>query len=174
MREKIRLFFETFGFTRSEIVAIQFIAVITAIGAGIPAVRSWIIPPAPDVTAEKEAEFRTVVAIADSGRADTSVVSEITWHHRAQHIESLVKQGQTDSAVVWLERLEDAPVLQVNINTAGTEELASLPKVGPKLAERIIDYRRQNGPFENVDQLTAVKGIGKKMLEKIRPYITIH
>lgn len=175
MREKIRLFFETFGFTRSEIHIIRLIAVVTVIGAGISPVRTLMMPEETDPTAAKAAEFQKIVVAVDSGRTgDTMVVSEATWQKRAEHIDALMTQGRMDSAVALLDKFEDAPVLLVHINTAGVEELASLPKVGPKLAERIIDDRRQNGPFETVDQLTRVKGIGRKMLEKIRPYITIH
>lgn len=59
----------------------------------------------------------------------------------------------------------------VNINTATAEQLQLLPGVGPALAGRIIAFREANGPFENVDELTAVQGIGDKSLEKLRPYV---
>ena len=50
-------------------------------------------------------------------------------------------------------------------------ELINIPNVGNTLGQRILDYRQQNGPFKNVDQLRHVKGIGSKTLEKIRPYL---
>jgi competence protein ComEA len=59
----------------------------------------------------------------------------------------------------------------VNINTAGSEELQLLPRIGPALAERIISFREVNGPFKTVDELVAVKGIGEKSLENLRPYL---
>ena len=58
----------------------------------------------------------------------------------------------------------------VNINTATSEQLQLLPGVGPALAGRIIAFREANGPFEKVDELAAVQGIGDKSLEKLRPY----
>jgi competence protein ComEA len=60
---------------------------------------------------------------------------------------------------------------QVDVNTAELPELINIPEVGDTLGQRIIDYRRQNGPFTNVDQLRHVKGIGSKTLEKIKPYL---
>jgi competence protein ComEA len=59
----------------------------------------------------------------------------------------------------------------VNINTATAEQLQLLPGVGPALAGRIIAFREANGPFEKVDELTAVQGIGDKSIEKLRPYV---
>jgi len=59
----------------------------------------------------------------------------------------------------------------VNINTATADQLQLLPGVGPALAARIIEFREANGPFEKVDELAAVRGIGDKSLEKLRPYV---
>jgi competence ComEA-like helix-hairpin-helix protein len=59
----------------------------------------------------------------------------------------------------------------VNINTASAEELQLLPRVGPALAGRIIEFRESNGPFRTVDEILAVKGIGESSFEKLEPYI---
>ena len=61
----------------------------------------------------------------------------------------------------------------LNINTATAKELEVLPGVGPKIAERIVKYRKDNGPFSSVDDLTKVKGIGPKKLEKMRPFLKV-
>lgn len=66
-----------------------------------------------------------------------------------------------------------APTLGLlNINTATAEELAELPGIGPAIAQRIVDYRTEHGPFISVDQLTAVEGIGEKRISDIRELIT--
>jgi competence protein ComEA len=62
---------------------------------------------------------------------------------------------------------------KININTAGVAELDSLPGIGPAKAQAIIDYRDQNGPFQSVDDLANVPGIGAKTLETIRDQITV-
>jgi len=59
----------------------------------------------------------------------------------------------------------------VNINTASAEQLQLLPRVGPALAGRIIDFREANGSYRTVDEIVAVKGIGEKSFEKREPYI---
>lgn len=61
----------------------------------------------------------------------------------------------------------------VNINTADAALLQTIPGVGPTIASRIIAYREENGPFERVDDLTKVAGIGPATLEKIKPYVTV-
>ena len=64
----------------------------------------------------------------------------------------------------------DKPAL-LNINTASAEELQTLPNIGERMAQRIVDYRTQHGKFDRVDALQNVKGIGAKTLEKLRPFI---
>jgi len=61
----------------------------------------------------------------------------------------------------------------VNINTASVEELVQLPRVGEKVAERIVQYRQKNGSFKTIEDLKAVQGIGDKIFEEIRNMITV-
>lgn len=72
----------------------------------------------------------------------------------------------------WADAAAEPVNNRVNINTASAEELQSLPGIGPVLAGRIIEYRRQYGPFIDVEQLVEVKGIGPKVLERLRPLVT--
>ncbi|MGW8957030.1 ComEA family DNA-binding protein [Paenibacillus sp. NPDC055715] len=62
---------------------------------------------------------------------------------------------------------------KVNINTATAAELMELPGVGAKKAEAILNYRNQHGPFKRVSDLDHVKGIGAKMLAKMKPYVSL-
>ncbi|HBH58686.1 MAG TPA: hypothetical protein DDY41_11225, partial [Arthrobacter bacterium] len=62
---------------------------------------------------------------------------------------------------------------KVNLNTAGLEELDALPKVGPVLAQRIVDWRKEHGPFKTVEELDAVDGVGPKMLETLLPLVGV-
>ena len=63
---------------------------------------------------------------------------------------------------------------RININTATSQELQTLRGIGPAMARRIIEYRQTSGGFSTVDDLTNVKGIGEKTLEKIRANITAY
>ncbi|WP_460992039.1 helix-hairpin-helix domain-containing protein [Sinomonas soli] len=62
---------------------------------------------------------------------------------------------------------------KVNINTATAEDLGVLPRVGPVLAQRIVDYRAAHGRFSAPEDLDAVSGIGPKMLESLLPLVTV-
>ena len=62
---------------------------------------------------------------------------------------------------------------RVNINTAELSLLMDLPGIGQELAERIIDYRTQNGPFESIDELLKIDGIGEKKLRQLETYIKV-
>ena len=61
----------------------------------------------------------------------------------------------------------------ININTADVQALESIPGIGPAKAQAIIEYREAHGNFHSVDDLVNVKGIGEKLLEKIRNQIEI-
>lgn len=61
----------------------------------------------------------------------------------------------------------------VNINTADQSQLDTLPGIGPALAQRIIQYREVNGPFNTIEDLKNVSGIGDKSFEKLRDRITV-
>ncbi len=63
------------------------------------------------------------------------------------------------------------PAVRLNINTASAAELELLPRIGPTLAGRIIEYRAEHGPIRSLRQLTEVKGIGARTVERLEPYI---
>lgn len=60
---------------------------------------------------------------------------------------------------------------KININDAPVEVFAILPGISQSLAEKIVAYRDENGPFQSVDDLRNVSGIGEKKLDAIRKYI---
>ncbi|HUP60846.1 MAG TPA: helix-hairpin-helix domain-containing protein [Thermoanaerobaculia bacterium] len=61
----------------------------------------------------------------------------------------------------------------VNINTADAAQLALLPRVGEKAAQRILEYRTQHGSFKKTSELMQVKGFGAKTYERVAPYIAV-
>lgn len=61
----------------------------------------------------------------------------------------------------------------VNINTATQTELESLPGIGPSLALRIINYRKENGKFSSVEEIMNVSGIGEARFEALKKYIIV-
>jgi competence protein ComEA len=61
----------------------------------------------------------------------------------------------------------------VNINTAGLEELDSLPGIGPSTAQKILDYRDENGRFNTIEELMNVSGIGEAKFDGVKDLITV-
>lgn len=62
---------------------------------------------------------------------------------------------------------------KININTATKAELETLPRIGPAIAQRIIDFREENGKFAKITDLLKVKGIGEKTFEGLKDLITV-
>lgn len=71
------------------------------------------------------------------------------------------------------ETMDQSLLARININTADAKTLESLPGIGPAYASRIIEYRTKNGAFTSYDELLKIKGIGKKRLEKLLPFIQL-
>lgn len=61
----------------------------------------------------------------------------------------------------------------VDINAADEGQLMAIPGIGQALAQRILEWRQEHGPFQRVEDLMKVKGIGDKSFEKLRPYVTV-
>lgn len=65
------------------------------------------------------------------------------------------------------------PAQPLDINSATAEQLQEVPGIGPKTAEAIVHMRETSGPFRRVDDLLAIRGIGKKKYRMMRPYLTV-
>lgn len=63
--------------------------------------------------------------------------------------------------------------VRIDINSADEQALQRVPGIGEALAKRIVDFRKQHGPFERVEDLMKVRGIGERSFEKMRPFITV-
>ena len=61
----------------------------------------------------------------------------------------------------------------VNLNTATQSELEALPGIGPKVAARIVEYRKAKGPFKKIEEVMNVQGVGEKSFLKLRPQLTV-
>lgn len=66
------------------------------------------------------------------------------------------------------------PAYLVDINSASMSEFRALPEIGDSLAQRIVDYREQMGPFRSVEDLEQVRGLGPKTLQSLRQQLSIN
>lgn len=91
-----------------------------------------------------------------------------------------------NQAAIWVEKADSVKTIDdtqhfskpspdnpLDINRASAVQLEILPGIGPKKAATIIDFRNANGPFNTIDDLIKVKGIGPKTLAKLHPLVTI-
>jgi competence ComEA-like helix-hairpin-helix protein len=84
-----------------------------------------------------------------------------------------VVADSTTLAVVAPRDSAARPNPRLDLNRAGAAELDALPGVGPVLAARIVEQRRRFGPFRRVDDLRAVRGVGPRLLARLRPLVSV-
>ena len=157
-------------------------------GAAAPVETVLVDQPGPDATASTSLYVHVSGAVAEPGlyvlRADARVVDAIAaaGGFTAEAEESAVNLARPLSdgeqlvvPVIGAEPPAGAPAGdgRVNLNTADAGELDTLPRIGPAIAQRIIEWREQNGRFTSVDDLLAVPGIGEKMLAALRDLVSV-
>lgn len=143
-----------FQFSRAETFALVILLLMVLIGGGI------LIYENSTETLPPELFFQSAGAATKQP------------HAGAPASQSNPKQSQDTSSVLTKKPAKPASLL-LNINTAPAESLMMLPRVGDVISRRIIDLRQRLGRFDSVEQLVQVRGIGRKTLELIRPYVTI-
>jgi competence protein ComEA len=109
------------------------------------------------------------VPYKDGGGASSSQEGDVELPSSSQPEASQTESASPDSQNPPSTGVSDL----ININTATLEELDSLPGIGPTIAQRIIDYRAQNGPFSAIEDLMNVSGIGPSTFEKLKDLITV-
>lgn len=84
-----------------------------------------------------------------------------------------VTEVTSENKFVNVEKKKEELIVSVNINTASSIELEVLPAIGPKTAQKIIDYRNKQGGFKKKEEIMNVSGIGVKTYEKIMDKIKL-
>jgi competence protein ComEA len=79
----------------------------------------------------------------------------------------------TLAAVLGAGTIQAADPRPVDLNTATVEQLQTLPRIGPAVAQRIVEYREKNGPFRRTAELMNVKGIGEKTFEGLKDLVIV-
>lgn len=81
--------------------------------------------------------------------------------------------GEREDELVQFSGLVSNQQNKININKASQEELMTLPGIGPSKASAIIEYREQNGAFQNIEEIKNISGIGEKTFEKLKDHIRV-
>lgn len=83
-----------------------------------------------------------------------------------------IAQGGLRGRLIEIDHADKVAVdFKVDINTAEWSELVTIPEIGQTLAHRIVDYRQKHGPFQAVEDLRHVRGVGPKTLERLKAYV---
>lgn len=158
MKRKIFFWMEQLKINPSErkTMAILFVSLMV-----LSLARAVISPSVP----YDDASYRTVEeAFRERVELVRAREEQVLAKYRADTLESGTDSTNTEQAG----RPE-----KININTAGAQKLVQLPGIGPAYAARIIEHREKNGPFTALEQLIEIRGIGKKRLEKLKPFIKL-
>ena len=121
---------------------------------------------------ETHGPFKTIHDIVNVPR-----IGEKTFENLKPYITVSGDVQKTDSNINENTRSKTGNIVKnsnlIDINTATQKELETLPRVGPKTAQNIINYRKENGPFKTIHDIVNVPRIGEKTFENLKPYITV-
>lgn len=146
---------QALGFTRNEIKVVLFLVATFLAGLTI----RWYAQSSGDLPGAMVYDYSE---------------SDRTFVERSQKLAELLKPVPPSTAQRTPPPQKTLPAPNsINLNTATKDMLMRLPGIGEKYAERIILFREDHGPFESVEQLVRVRGIGPKSLEKVRQYVTV-
>lgn len=108
------------------------------------------------------------------GEAKIETVEETSETEDTAEVSAVLPVSDEEETTEALDiQVEEESEGLVNINTATRAELETLPGIGEVISQRIVDYREENGPFETVEEIMLVSGIGEKKFEAIRSMITV-
>lgn len=145
-----------FSFNRNEQIILLLLCGVLIVGIVI----RYLDSKDPDYIPDFEVHKNAVEVPSPEEKAEVSQVTSLT--HRQSSVEVPSPK-------------EDVPLVRelIDINSATAKEFERLHGIGPQIAGRIVAYREKNGAFKRVDDITKVRGIGPKTLERLRPHLTM-
>ena len=145
-----------FSFNRNEQIILLLLCGVLIVGIVI----RYLDSKDPDYIPDFEVHKNAVEVPSPEEKAEVSQVTSLT--HRQSSVEVPSPK-------------EDVPLVRelIDINSATAKEFERLHGIGPQIAGRIVAYREKNGAFKRVDDITKVRGIGPKTLDRLRPHLTM-
>lgn len=139
---------------------------------------SWSSSPGPNVvfTDPIKAAAAAVTTLTAQGITKIVVLSHLGWDRDLELARSVagidvIVGGHSHTLPESYPTVVERPL--ININTASAEELEALPGIGPVIAQRIVDYRTERGPFQTIEEITGVSGIGPARFAQIKDLISV-
>jgi comEA protein len=150
-------FNQLFGFTRNESFVIMFLIFSFLAGMGIKFFKNTTISKQNFDYSASDSEFTRLSESSIDDLTDTAVTQADEFSNYESSSNKKISEANIQT-------------LSININTATKNELTKLPGLGETLAGRVILYRKENGPFQKLEDLMNVRGIGEKKFERIKPF----
>jgi comEA protein len=144
-------------FTKAQVRALWFIIIVFAAAVLWQYAKVYIFK-------NNEYDFSSFDSLF-AARRDTVLAREHLPDTLSPQKYQKLKDSQKQTAVI-----QQFPI---NINLANVEELEALPRIGPAMATRIVNYREENGLFKRKEDLMRVRGIGTKTFERLQDLITV-
>lgn len=169
LRRRLFFLFEKLKITPAER---RTVAALLAALLMLSAARLVVTPPSPygeDFYRETDARFDALSIAAAVGDGTAAGTMRVAAADTVENDSLGQREDRTETSAI---PGSSAPA-RININTADTLALQALPGIGPVYASRIVAWRKQFGPFEGVEELLHIRGIGEKRLEKILPFIKL-
>jgi competence ComEA-like helix-hairpin-helix protein len=173
MRRRLFFLIDRLEIQRSERIAVSVLMVVLVAMAGY---YTTLKPQAnydPDYYAELEQVF------AERSRTMNLDREQILARYEPGGSTESITEAEAEIPVSdtalpdTTQKVQVAEPERINVNEADSEELQELPGIGPAFAERILEWREENGEFTSKEQLLEIRGIGERRLEVIKPLITL-
>ena len=156
-----------FNFTSSETKALLFTVTVLMVSGAYQLIspRKSLLPSID--YSKSDSVFRRLSS--KKNQADSLEINKLKQKFNNTNTDKKGKKFYTKPR-----KKEQLSLSSININTATEMELQKLPRIGPTMSKRIIEYRNRIGKFNKINDLINVKGIGKKTLDKLKPYLIIN